>query len=322
MRLALIACLSLSLVSQTAKPTRPVHTFSIVARDPKTGDLGVAVQSHWFAVGSNVVWAEAGVGAVATQSFADPAYGKLGLELMRAGKSAPETLKGLLATDGEREVRQVGMVDAQGRVATHTGNLCIDAAGHVQGEQFSAQANMMGQPSVWPAMAKAFRESQGDLADRLMAALKAAQLEGGDFRGKQSAAILIVKGRSSGQPWADKLFDLRVEDHPNPLVELERLIQLQRAYNLMNAGDGFVTKNQWNEAKTAYEGAAKLAPHIVEMPFWHAVALVNGGKLQESLPIFKSVFAREPHWRGAIRRLAKVKQLPNDEAVLKQIEAQ
>src|SRR5712692_3887575 len=175
--------------------SRPVHTFSIVARDSITGELGVAVQSHWFSVGPLVPWAEAGVGVVATQSFVDPAYGPLGLELMRAGKSAKQALEGLLASDPGEAVRQVAMVDAQGNVAAHTGKKCIPGAGHVLGEQFSVQANLMLNDKVWPAMAKAYREAKGDLAERMLAALDAAQVVGGDIRGKQSAAILIVSGK-------------------------------------------------------------------------------------------------------------------------------
>lgn len=301
---------------------RPVHTYSIVARDARTGEFGVAVQSHWFNVGALVAWAEAGVGAVATQSFVDPSYGRLGLDLMKAGKSAPEALKALLTTDPERETRQVAMVDAQGRVASHTGNLCIAEAGHEAGEGFSVQANMMGKASVWPAMAKAFRAAKGDLAERMMAALGAAEAEGGDFRGKQAAAILVVPGKSSGQPWKERSFDLRVEDHPDPVKELGRLVRLQRAYLLMNDGDAFAARNQWPEALQAYDGAAALAPQIVELPFWKAVGLVNAGRVEESLPIFKDIFRREPAWREALRRLAKVKLLPQDETLLKRLEAQ
>ena len=310
MRVLLLLLLALPLCGQAPRiqAKRPVHTFSIVARDPVTGDLGVAVQSHWFNVGAVVISAEPGVGAVATQSVPDPAYGPLGLQLMKAGKSAPEALKALVAVDGESGVRQVGMVDAEGRAASHTGALDIPEAGGVVGEGFAVQANMMGRNTVWPAMAKAYREAlkdpRLDLAERLLMALRAAQAEGGDFRGMQSAAILVVKGKASGQPWNDKLFDLRVEDSADPISELGRLVKLQRAYALMNQGDAFVSKNQWKEALDAYSGAARLAPDIPELPFWHAVALVNGGRLQESLPIFREVFRREPRWRGAARRLA------------------
>ena len=320
MRTVLFTFFCLAALAQP--PMRPVHTYSIVARDPATGDLGVAVQSHWFNVGAMVPWAEAGVGAVATQSFVDPSYGRLGLDLMRAGKSAPEALKALLAADPERETRQVAMVDAKGRVAVHTGALCIAEAGSEAGDGFSCQANMMGRPTVWPAMAKAYRDAKGDLADRLLAALRAAEGEGGDFRGRQAAAILVVPAKSDGKPWAERRFDLRVEDHPNPVVELGRLAKLQRAYLLMNDGDGFAATNKWKEAKDAYEAAAALAPHIVELPFWKAVGLTMAGRLEEALPVFKDVFRKEPVWRGAVRRLAKVKMLPQDEAILRRIEAQ
>lgn len=322
--LALSLALSLAAAPPEAAsaPRRPVHTFSIVARDAATGDLGVAVQSHWFSVGSAVPWAEPGVGAVATQSFTDPSYGALGLALMKAGKPAPEALKALLAADTDREVRQVAMVDAQGRAAAHTGAKCIRAAGHEVGEGFTVEANLMDQAQVWPAMAKAFRHAQGDLADRLLAALRAAQAAGGDIRGMQSAAILVVRGKASGQPWNDRLFDLRVEDSPDPLSELGRLIQLRRAYRLMDEGDGYATAGEWAKAKAAYEAAAKLAPGIWEMPFWQAVALASNGKLDEALPLFKRVFAAEPFWKRLVPRLAEVDQLPKDPALLKAIEAQ
>ena len=317
----MLAVLSLPLGAGEG-PRRPVHTYSIVARDPVTGDLGVAVQSHWFSVGSAVPWAEPGVGAVATQSFTEPSYGPLGLALMKAGKSAPETLRALLAADGDREVRQVAMVDAQGRAAAHTGAKCIQAAGHEVGEGFTVEANLMDQATVWPAMARAFRSAQGDLADRMLAALRAAQAEGGDIRGRQSAALLIVKGKASGQPWNDRLFDLRVEDSPDPLRELDRLIRLRRAYRYMDEGDGFVTAGKWGEAKSAYEAAARLAPGIWEMPFWQAVALASGGRWDEALPLFKRVFAAEPFWKRLVPRLAEVDQLPKDPGLLKAIEAQ
>src|SRR5215204_2469846 len=204
----------------TAQQVRPVHTYSIVARDPDTGELGVAVQSHWFSVGPIVPWAEAGVGAIATQSFVDPSYGKNGLELMRAGKSAPDALKELLGKDEAREVRQVAMIDASGRVEAWTGKNDIQAAGHIVGNNFSAQANLMLNDKVWPAMARAFESTKGDLAEKMMAALDAAQEAGGDIRGKQSAALIVVTGKPTGRAWADRIFDLRVDDSIEPLKEL------------------------------------------------------------------------------------------------------
>ena len=311
--------LVLGLLPSSARPLRPVATYSIVARDPATGELGVAVQSHWFSVGSNVSWAEAGVGAVATQSFIDPAYGPLGLQLMRAGRSAPDTLKALLAGDAQRDVRQVGMVDAQGRVATHTGALCIPAAGGQEGKEYVVQANLMDKPSVWPAMAKAYEAAKGDLALRLLAALDAAEAEGGDIRGRQSAAIVVVKARSSGRPWADRVFDLRVEDNPAPLVELRRLVKLQRAYNHMTAGDDCVAVADWACAEREYGAARTLEPQHAEMAFWYAIALATAGRLEPARPLFAQAFAADPRWRELVRRLPAVEQLPKDEKLLQDI---
>jgi uncharacterized Ntn-hydrolase superfamily protein len=289
-----------------------VSTYSIVARDPATGELGVAVQSHWFSVGPIVAWAEAGVGAVATQSFVDPSYGKLGLDLMRAGRSAPDALKGLLAADSGSAVRQVGMIDAQGRVAAHTGGRCIVAAGHIAGENFSVQANMMEKDTVWPAMAKAYRETKGDLAARMMAALEAAEAAGGDIRGKQSAALVVVSGKPTGKAWVDRKFDVRVDDHPRPLEELKRLLTLQRAYNLMNEGDLAIERNDTKAALEAYSGAEALAPGNAEMVFWHAVSLVNVGRVDESLPLFQKAFKMDARWRELLLRLPKAGLLPDD----------
>ena len=300
-------------------PVRPVHTFSIVARDPATGELGVAVQSHWFSVGPIVPWAEAGVGAVATQSFVDPSYGKNGLELMRAGKSAPDALKELLEKDEGREVRQVAMIDAQGRVDAWTGKNDIQAAGHIVGKNFSVQANLMLNDKVWPAMARAFETTKGDLADRMLAALDAAQAVGGDIRGRQSAAIIVVSGKPTGQAWKDRTFDLRVDDSPQPLLELRRLVKLQRAYNHMNAGDLAVEKKDNEGALREYGAAEKLVPNSAEMIYWHAVALVNMGRVDESLPLFRRVFAMDRNWITLTPRLPKSGLLPDDPKLIQKI---
>jgi len=300
-------------------PVRPVHTFSIVARDPATGELGVAVQSHWFSVGPIVPWVEAGVGAVATQSFVDPSYGKNGLELMRAGKSAPDALKELLEKDEGREVRQVAMIDAQGRVDAWTGKNDIQAAGHIVGKNFSVQANLMLNDKVWPAMAQAFENTKGDLADRMLAALDAAQSVGGDIRGRQSAAIIVVTGKPTGQAWKDRTFDLRVDDSPQPLLELRRLVKLQRAYNHMNAGDLAVEKKDNEGALREYGAAEKLVPSSAEMIYWHAVALVNMGRVDESLPLFRRVFAMDRNWITLTPRLPKSGLLPDDPKLIQKI---
>ncbi|HYP52440.1 MAG TPA: DUF1028 domain-containing protein [Pyrinomonadaceae bacterium] len=304
---------------QLVVPPRPVHTYSIVARDPATGQPGVAVQSHWFSVGQIVPWAEAGVGAVATQSFVDPSYGKLGLDLMRAGKSAPDALRSLVAGDEGRDVRQVAMIDAGGRVAAHTGAKCIEAAGHTTGQNYSVQANLMLNATVWPAMSRAYETTQGDLAERLLAALDAAQAAGGDIRGRQSAALIVVTGKPTGRAWSDRLFDLRVDDHPEPLKELRRLVRLQRAYNHMNAGDLAVEHKDNEGALREYSAAGRLVPDNLEMTYWHAVALVNMGRVEESLPLFRRVFAADPNWRTLTPRLPKSGLLPNDPALIQRI---
>jgi len=338
------------LIAQSAAAQlRPVNTFSIVARDPQTGDIGVAVQSHWFAVGQIVPWAQAGVGAVATQSFVDPSYGQLGLELLRAGKNAPDALRGLLGADPSCDVRQVAMIDARGNVATFTGSRDIQAAGGTAGNQtapaniacgtdggtfttghdFAAQANLMSNEKIWPSMAKAFTEAKGDLADRLLAALDGAQSAGGDIRGKQSAALIIVKGTSSGKRWADELFNLRVDDHAEPLKELRRLVALQRAYNHMNAGDLATEHNDNEGALREYSAAEKIAAtttgvpqsRYAEMIYWHAVALVNMKRVEESLPLFAKAFQLEPSWRELTPRLPRAALLPDDAKLIERIVA-
>ena len=325
--LLLILAVTPALQSQQTKaprekfvtPPRPVHTFSIVARDPATGELGVAVQSHWFSVGSTVPWIEAGVGAVATQSFVDPSYGKLGLELMRTGKSAPDALRSLLAGDDGRDVRQVAMIDVAGRVDAWTGKNDIYAAGHFVGKNFSVQANLMANDKVWPAMARAFENTKGDLAERMLAALDAAQAVGGDIRGRQSAALIVVTGKPTGQAWKDRVFDLRVDDSSQPLAELRRLVTLQRAYNHMNAGDLAVEKKDNEGALREYGAAEQLVPDNAEMIYWHAVALVNMGRVDESLPLFRKVFAMDKNWAILTPRLPKSGLLPDDSKLIERI---
>ncbi len=302
-------------------PSPLVHTYSIVARDSATGEMGVAVQSHYFQVGPIVPWAEAGVGAVATQSLVLVDYGPNGLAKMREGKTAQQALDELVAADAHNEGRQVAMVDAKGNVATYTGKNCIPFAGHRSGSQYSCQANLMASDQVWPAMAEAFAKAQGDLAERLMQALEAAEKAGGDIRGKQSAALLVVKGTSTGKPWQDRLFDLRVEDSPKPLEELRRLMRLRRAYRLEDDGDNFVSEKKLPEALQAYEAAMKLAPEIVELRFWAAVTMYPTERKAEALKMFKEVFAREGQWADLVPRLAQVGLFPNDPKALAEVDA-
>jgi uncharacterized Ntn-hydrolase superfamily protein len=293
---------------------RPLHTFSIVARDPKTGEMGVAVQSHWFSVGADVPWAEAGVGAVATQSFVDSSYGPKGLDLMRLGKSASVALKELIAADSREAVRQVAMVDAKGGVAVHTGKRCVEHAGHKTGDGYSVQANLMLNDGVPSAMAKAFERAEADLTDRMMAALEAAQDVGGDIRGKQSAAMIVVKAQSSGKPWADRQVDLRVEDHPEPLKELRRLLKLARAYHHMNAGDAAMEQNDVERAMNEYGEAMKSAGDNLEIAFWSALTLAMKGNVSQALPIFKKVFVADKNWVEVLKRLPRAGMVPDDDA--------
>ena len=305
----IIALLSLQVLNaqvyQTKEPL--AHTFSIVARDSATGEIGVAVQSHWFSVGTAVSWAEAGVGAVATQSFTNKSFGIRGLGLLRNGLTAQQALDSLLATDKGRDVRQVAIVDVNGNVAVHTGKSCIDHAGHIKGNGFSVQSNMMLTTNVPAAMAAAFEKSKSKvLAERLLLSLDAAQAAGGDIRGKQSSAILIVPAKSTNQPWNERLVDLRVDDHSNPLVELRRLYNVHVAYEHMNNGDLAVEKNDMQKAMEEYNAAMKMFPQNLEMQYWTAVTLANNKQLIKALPILKKVFSADANWKELTRRLPKV----------------
>jgi len=295
------------------------HTYSIVARDPLTGDMGVAVQSHWFSVGSVVAWGKPGVGVVATQSMVEKSYGPQGLALMQTGVSAKSALTALLTANANREVRQVAMLDRTGPVAVHTGSRCIACAGHETGDGFSAQANMMRTDTVWHAMAEAFHGSTGLLADRLMGALEAAQSEGGDIRGQQSAAILVVSGIAPEKAGDGFLVDLRVEDHPQPVVELKRLRTVQKAYDWMNQGDEFLADGDVDRALIAYRTAGEMAPDMAELPFWHAVTLAELNRVPEALAIFKSVFEVNPDWAQLVRRLPAAGLLRDDPQMMSQI---
>ncbi|MCB2410121.1 DUF1028 domain-containing protein [Hymenobacter lucidus] len=324
-RLFAAALLALGLsqpaAAQVYTATDPLaHTFSIVARDLATGDMAVAVQSHWFSVGTAVSWGEAGVGVVATQSFVNKSFGTRGLALLKSGKTAQQALNELLATDEGRDVRQVAIVDARGNVATHTGKKCVDMAGHQQGKQFSVQANMMLTDKVWPAMARAYEQNAKlPFAERVLSALEAAQAAGGDIRGKQSVALLVVRGQATAAPWDDRLIDLRVEDNAAPLPELARLLRLTRAYDHMNAGDLAVGKNDMPKAIEEYQAAEKMFPQNLEMQYWHAITLANKQQLPAALALLKPIFRQDSNWRTLTERLPKVGLLTVTPAELQQI---
>ena len=319
---ALVALPLVAVATPSLPPTPPAHTYSIVARDSATGEMGVAVQSHYFSVGPIVPWAEAGVGAVATQSLVLVDYGPRCLELMRMGLTAPQALEAAMKMDPNPDVRQVAVVDAKGNVASHTGDLCIPDAGFRVGEQYSCQANLMANGTIWDAMARAYENAKGDLAERMLQALEAAERAGGDIRGRQSAAIVIVKAKATGQPWVDRVMDLRVEDHDQPLVELRRLVNLRRAYSEEDAGDNAIAAKNPDQALKRYEAAAKIAPDVVELQFWAAISMYTNGRKAEALATFKRVFAREAFWVPLIPRLARVDLFPKDPAAIEEVQKQ
>ncbi|MEP2770650.1 MAG: DUF1028 domain-containing protein [Fulvivirga sp.] len=296
------------------------HTYSIVAKDPVTGEMAVAVQSHWFSVGSVVSWGEAGVGVVATQSFVNKSFGMRGLQLIKEGKTAQEALDILLSTDEGREVRQVAILDVHGNVATHTGDNCIKYAGHIKGDHFSVQANMMLTDEVWPAMAAAYQiNNELPLPERMVAVLEAAEQAGGDIRGKQSAALLVVAGDRPENAWDDPMIDLRVDDSEQPLQELKRLLKVYRAYEHMNKGDLEVEHGDMKAAMEEYGAAQKMFPDNLEMAYWTAITLANQGKLEEAKPILKRVFAKDENWKELTRRLPEAGLLTLSEKEVKEI---
>jgi uncharacterized Ntn-hydrolase superfamily protein len=281
-------------------------TYSIVARDKKTGEFGVAVQSHYFQVSPAVPWALAGVGVVATQSMVNISYGPLGLELMQAGYSADQTLKALTAGDPKAEVRQCAIVDAAGNVAAHTGSKCIPAAGHHIGDGFSCQANLMEKDTVWAAMADAYTTTDAPLAERMMAALDAAEAEGGDIRGKQSAAMLVVAGTGTGRPWEDRIIDLRVEDAADPLPELRRLLRIKRAYMTAGDADDLEAKGDMSAAIAKLQEALSIAPEMIELRFMAGTTMAGAGDLEGGCVLIAEAVRKNGRWLEMLRRLVAV----------------
>ena len=307
------------LVSAQPSTVRPAGTFSIVAYDSTTGELGVGVQSHWFSVGSDVSWAKAGVGAVATQSFIEPGYGARGLALMESGKLPEEALEALLSEDPDRSVRQVAFVDSAGRVAVHTGKMCIPAAGHRTGKGYSVQGNILESAQVWDDMAEVFEQTTGPLARRILAALEAGQKAGGDLRGRQSAALVVTRPRSKDKPWLNKIVDLRVEDHPEPIRELGRLYDLRRAYDLANEGDGYLAAGESEKAYEAYNAALEIVPENDELIFWRGAMLHQAGRESEALVDIKRAVEMNPRWLMLLGRIQE-EHLSGAKAILEKLQ--
>jgi uncharacterized Ntn-hydrolase superfamily protein len=299
-----------------AQLPRFAATYSIVARDAKTGELGVAVQSNYFSVGTDVSWARAGVGAVATQAIVEVAYGPKGLELLARGASAQEALDELVAKDPLAALRQVGIVDARGRAASHTGSACVSACGHAVKAGFSVQGNMLTSDSVWQAMAPAFESAQGDLAERLMLVLESAEHAGGDVRGRQSAALLVVGGERLDNDWEGRSFDLHVEDHPHPLAELRRLLTLRRAYALFKQARQTFGAGDLDAALALVMQARKLHPDDVQFAFWTGVALANSGRNEQAREWLGEAFRDSNVWRELGRRLCEAGLFTGDPGLL------
>lgn len=286
------------------KPPRLAATYSIVARDPATGQLGVGVQSSYFSVGTDVSWADPGTGAIATQSIVEPSYGPKGLARMRAGESAQQALEALLAEDPGRELRQIGFVDSKGRTAAFTGAACVPARGQAFGTQCSVQGNMLSSDDVWQAMIPAYEGAEGPLADRLMAAMRAAEAEGGDVRGRQSAALLVVSGDDTAPAWEGRQVDLHVEDDAQPLQELGRLLDVRRAYDLFEEARRLFFAGDTDGGLELVARARRLQPHNVQFAFWTGVALANANRGDEARVWLSEAYAEHPGWRELARRLA------------------
>ncbi|MFY7936068.1 MAG: DUF1028 domain-containing protein [Flavobacterium sp.] len=275
------------------------HTYSIVAYDPHTGDMGIAVQSHWFSVGTSVSWGEAGVGLVATQAVVNFSFGPRGLAMLKEGIKPQIILDSLLKTDPMRDMRQVAIMDNQGNIAVSTGKNCVRAAGHSKGQFYSVQANLVQNPEVWKKMSQAYENTNGALGERLLAALQAAEDAGGDIRGSQSASLLIVRRNPTGKIWLDRKVDLRVDDSEAPLKELKRLYNVRMAYENSNLGNYHLMKGNKEEAHQYYRAAQKLYPQNGEMLFWYAVELANAGD-EKAVGIFKEVFAINDNWQTVV----------------------
>jgi uncharacterized Ntn-hydrolase superfamily protein len=290
-------------------------TYSIVARDADTGQLGVAAQSCYFALGAVLPWARAGVGAVATQSMVDPGYGPRCLDLLAGGVGAAVALAQVRAADEGREVRQVGVVDASGAVSSFTGSSCIDHVGHTEGDGFSAQANMMAGPGVCEAMGHAFTSTSGSLATRLVAALVAAEGMGGDARGQMSAALIVVQGERPEHPWQGVLTDVRVDHHPDPLGELARLAKVAEAYHLCDVAEEALVAGDAAAALAGSAAGLALLPGEGNLLLSHIGALIGVGRIDEAAVEVQKLVATRPSWEGVLRSLSQRGLVPLPEGV-------
>lgn len=294
-------------------------TYSIVAHDPHTGELGVAIQSHFFGVGRIAGWARAGVGAVVTQAAAEKAHGPAGLDLLAAGRSPEEAVDELMAGDPGRESRQLAMVAADGAAAAFTGEACLAQCGHCTREHVSAQGNMLVSDQAWDAMAGAYDVADGDLAERLLAALDAAEATGGDARGVQSASLLVVGGPQTDRPWDGVLVDVRVDDDTDPLPELRRLVGLNRFYDrLLNMlkepglllGPASAGPQCVAEALGNLAAGERLLGDNQEATMWRGVLLARTGRTEEGAAALRDAVNRRPELTPYLRQMASAGDLP------------
>jgi uncharacterized Ntn-hydrolase superfamily protein len=287
-------------------------TYSIVARDPKSGELGIAVQSRYFAAGRLVPGIEAGVGVIASQASANASFPSEGLRLLRSGFAAQEVLQQLIGSDGGAALRQVAVLDRQGNVAVHTGASCVAAAGHRIGVQCSAQANMMVQPTVWPAMLDAYERGAGDLAERLLQAMQAAEREGGDLRGRQAAALIVVAGEPSSPP--RPLIDLRVDDHADPVAEIKRQLAYSRAHQRAGLALDRVAADDFNGALAELDICCAAYPQEPDFLTRRALVLLALGRTREARATMERACAIDRGWADYVVRLADagILRIPRD----------
>jgi uncharacterized Ntn-hydrolase superfamily protein len=296
-------------------------TYSIVARDPATGELGIALQSCYFAAGRVVPWISAGVGVIASQSFANPVYGYETLRLLRSGLEPQAILDTLLSQDPGAAMRQVAILDVQGRIAVHTGAGCVAAAGHAIGAHCCAQANMMAQDTVWQAMVHAFETTGGQLADRLLAAMEAAEHAGGDLRGKQAAALIVVTGQPSGVAELDRLVDLRVDDHPDPVGEIQRLLYYARAHQRANQAIDKVFANDLPGALVDLDVCCSAYPNEPEFLFRRGLVLLALGRVEEAREVLQQAHTIHAGWSELLLRFAESGVIPVARAMLEPLVA-
>ena len=291
-------------------------TYSIIGRDPEADEVGIAIQSRWFHAGQDLAWIDPSVGAVCTQAITEPAYGLRGLELLRAGRAPQDALDELTAADPGRDVRQVAIADLEGRVAQHTGAGCVAAAGHTTGQHCCAQGNMLASETCWGAMVETFAATVGPLADRLLAALDASEREGGDARGRQAARLVVRRSTGDGLPWQERVVDLQVVDHPEPLDELRRLLDATRAYGHLSRAFDLAARGELPAAAEAADSARALAPADDQIAFWSATMLGGAGRIEEAAAAFREAVRANPRWPEYLRRCVEAGLVPAEAAAV------